>query len=165
MAALVAGVLGFTVLPLVGTLVAAGLGAAALAAIRREPDRWGGHGLAITGLVMGVAFGVVPAVGFFAFVLVVSHHRWAAGPLALAIAYGVLVIAVAARRSRAVLGISSLGVVGGAVALVAAAFIAYGAAILFTHLIYDLVKYVFNSTKCAVTHGGGTGKHCTSPRK
>jgi hypothetical protein len=147
-------------LPIAGAVIGAAFGAVALASIRRAPDRWGGQGMAQAGFAMGLAFGVVPLVALLAYATVVAHRHWAALPLGLATAYAVIVVAVAARHSRAVVAVSGLGIVGGAVALVAAVFLAYGAAVLFTHLIRDLVVYVFQGTKCAITHGGGSGKTC-----
>jgi hypothetical protein len=121
--------------------------------------------MATAGFALGLAFGVVPLIAVLAYVQVVSHHGWATAPLGLAVAYGVVVIVVASRGSKSAAAASSLGVVGGLVALVLGVLIAYGAAVLFTHLIADLVRYVFQSTKCAITHGGGSGKHCTQPRR
>lgn len=50
---LVAGVLGWTVAPLLGSLGAVICGHLARGEIRRQPDRLDGDGLAIAGLVLG----------------------------------------------------------------------------------------------------------------
>jgi hypothetical protein len=153
--------LGLTVLPFIGGLIAAGLGAVALNLIRRKPTVWGGHGLAVTAFGMGVAFGVVPTVAFFTVALVVAHHHWAVTPLILSATYGVGVVAIAARTSRAAAAVSALGVVGGILALALAVLLALGASILIVEGIRALIRYIFTSVKCSVTHGGGTGRHCT----
>jgi hypothetical protein len=163
--ALVSGVLGVTVVPFLGGLVAAGVGAVALTLIRRQPAVWGGGGVAMTGFGLGIALGVVPTVAFFAAELVVGHHRWAIAPLVLSATYGVGVIALAARTSRAAAAVSALGAVGGAITLALAVLLALGASILVVQGIRALVRYTFSSVKCSVTHGGGTGKHCTRPAR
>jgi hypothetical protein len=163
--ALVAGVLGVTVLPFVGGLIAAGVGAVALTLIRRQPAVWGGGPIAMTAFAMGIALGVVPTVAFLAAELVIGHHRWALPPLVVAATYGVGVIAIAARTSRAAAAVSALGAVGGTIALALAVLLALGASILVVQGIRALVRYTFTSVKCSVTHGGGTGKHCTRPAR
>lgn len=50
---LIAGILGWTLLPLVGSLGAIITGHMARGQIRREPDRYDGNGLAIGGLILG----------------------------------------------------------------------------------------------------------------
>ena len=50
---LVSGILGWTLLPFVASLIAIITGHMARSAIRREPDRYDGDGLAIAGLVLG----------------------------------------------------------------------------------------------------------------
>lgn len=52
---LVSGILGWTILPLIGAVVAVITGHLARAEIRREPGRYEGDGLAIAGLVLGWA--------------------------------------------------------------------------------------------------------------
>lgn len=52
-ASLVSGIAGWTVLPLLGSILAIFLGYAARNEIRRDPDRLTGEGLAVTGLVLG----------------------------------------------------------------------------------------------------------------
>lgn len=56
---LVSGLLGWSLLPLIGSIVAIVTGHLARGEIRRAPDRYEGDGLAITGLVLGyVAIGL-----------------------------------------------------------------------------------------------------------
>jgi hypothetical protein len=50
-ASLVMGILGWTLLPILGAIVAVGAGHAARRAIRRKGD--GGNGLALAGLILG----------------------------------------------------------------------------------------------------------------
>ena len=52
---LVMGVLGWTVVPFIGSLIAIITGHLARAEIRREPERLEGDGLAVAGLVLGYA--------------------------------------------------------------------------------------------------------------
>lgn len=56
--------------------VAAVLGWVALRAIRREPTRWSGEGMAIAGIVMGLV-GTLVAVAFVAFVAVMLYPIFA----------------------------------------------------------------------------------------
>ena len=80
---LVSGLLGWTVLPLVGSLVAIVTGHMARAEIRRDPQAREGDGLAVAGLVLGyamvaVALATVVAVvlffgGLAAFFALASH--------------------------------------------------------------------------------------------
>ena len=68
---LVAGVLGWTLLPVLGSVGAIVFGHMARGQIRREPERYDGDGLAVAGLVLGwinvglVIFGIVALVLFF----------------------------------------------------------------------------------------------------
>lgn len=50
---LIAGILGWTLLPVVGSLAAIVTGHIARGQIRREPHRYDGAGLAIGGLILG----------------------------------------------------------------------------------------------------------------
>lgn len=52
-ASLVSGIAGWTILPLLGSVLAIFLGYAARKEIRRNPDRLTGEGLAVAGLVLG----------------------------------------------------------------------------------------------------------------
>ncbi len=65
---LVAGLLGWTLLPMVGCIAAIITGHMARAEIRREPERLEGDGLAITGLILGwlgIAVSVLAVVAIF----------------------------------------------------------------------------------------------------
>lgn len=67
---LVSGVLGWTVLPLIGSLVAIVTGHMARAEIRRNPRSLTGDGLAVAGLVLGyamVAIAVASMIALFVF--------------------------------------------------------------------------------------------------
>ncbi|SDY49183.1 protein of unknown function [Lysobacter sp. yr284] len=50
---LIAGILGWTLLPILGSLAAIVTGHIARGQIRREPQRYDGDGLAIGGLILG----------------------------------------------------------------------------------------------------------------
>ncbi len=52
-ASLVSGIAGWTILPLLGSILAIFLGYAARNEIRRDPDRLTGEGFAVAGLVLG----------------------------------------------------------------------------------------------------------------
>jgi hypothetical protein len=60
---LVAGLLGWTLLPVLGSLGAIIAGHLARSEIRRDPSRLEGDGLAIAGLVLGYAMVVVAILG------------------------------------------------------------------------------------------------------
>ncbi len=65
---LVAGLLGWTLLPMVGCIAAIITGHMARAEIRREPERLEGDGLAIAGLILGwlgIAVSVLAVVVIF----------------------------------------------------------------------------------------------------
>ncbi len=67
---LVAGLLGWTLLPMVGCIAAIITGHMARAEIRREPERLEGDGLAIAGLILGwlgIALSVLVVVAIFMF--------------------------------------------------------------------------------------------------
>lgn len=67
---LVAGILGWTLMPVLGSLAAIITGHMARAEIRRDPGRLEGDGLAITGLILGwvnVALVVLAILAIFLF--------------------------------------------------------------------------------------------------
>jgi hypothetical protein len=67
---LVSGLLGWTLLPWIGSIVAIVTGHMARGEIRRNPDTQEGDGLAVAGLVMGwgmVALSVLAVVAIFMF--------------------------------------------------------------------------------------------------
>jgi len=66
---LVSGILGWTLLPFLGSIVAIITGHMARAEIRRAPDSVEGDGLAITGLVLGWASVIISLLVIMLFVL------------------------------------------------------------------------------------------------
>jgi len=66
---LISGVLGWTLLPFLGSLAAIVSGHMARAQIRRAPDRLDGDGLAIAGLVLGWASVIIGILSVIAFVV------------------------------------------------------------------------------------------------
>ena len=67
---LVSGILGWTLLPVLGSLVAVVTGHLARGEIRRAPSRLEGDGMAVAGLVLGylaLALGLLLAVGIVLF--------------------------------------------------------------------------------------------------
>ena len=67
---LVAGILGWTLLPFLGSIAAVICGHLARSEIRRAPDRLEGDGLAVAGLVLGylsIALGVLAVLAIFLF--------------------------------------------------------------------------------------------------
>lgn len=69
-ASLVAGLLGWTLLPLLGSVGAIVMGHLARSEIRRAPERLEGDGLAVAGLVLGylaVGFAVLAVMFFLLF--------------------------------------------------------------------------------------------------
>ena len=66
---LVSGLLGWSFVPWLGSLVAVVTGHLARAEIRREPDRLEGDGMAVTGLVLGYAMLAMSIIGLLLVVL------------------------------------------------------------------------------------------------
>jgi hypothetical protein len=66
---LVSGLLGWTFVPWIGSLVAVITGHMARAEIRREPERVEGDGMAVAGLVLGYAMLVLSVIGLLLIVL------------------------------------------------------------------------------------------------
>lgn len=66
---LIAGVLGWTLLPFLGSLAAIVSGHMARGQIRRAPDRLDGDGLAIAGLVLGWASVIIAILSVIVFVV------------------------------------------------------------------------------------------------
>ena len=60
---LVSGILGWTLLPLIGSIVAIITGHMARGEIRRAPDRMEGDGLAVGGLILGYTMLVLGTIG------------------------------------------------------------------------------------------------------
>jgi len=84
---LVSGILGWTLLPWIGSLVAIVTGHMARAEIRRNPDTQEGDGLALAGLIMGWAMvalsvlAVVAVILFFGGIAVFLAWMGASGNL------------------------------------------------------------------------------------
>ncbi len=67
---LVSGLLGWSFVPIIGSLVAIVTGHLARSEIRRQPDRYEGDGLALVGLVTGylaIGLGVLAGLAFLLF--------------------------------------------------------------------------------------------------
>lgn len=78
---LISGVLGWTLLPLFGSIVAIITGHLARGEIRREPERLQGDGLAVAGLILGyvaIGLGILAVLIFVMFfgglVWLGTHH-------------------------------------------------------------------------------------------
>lgn len=73
---LVAGILGWTLLPFLGSIAAVVTGHLARAEIRRAPERLDGDGLALTGLILGwISIGLW-VIGVLAFLLLFGGLAW-----------------------------------------------------------------------------------------
>lgn len=75
-ASLVSGILGWTLLPLLGSLVAIVTGHMARAELRRQPERLQGDGLAVGGLVLGYTALALGLLAIVAFVLLFGGMFW-----------------------------------------------------------------------------------------
>ena len=73
---LVSGILGWTLLPLLGSIVAIITGHLSRSEIRRAPDRLEGDGLAIAGLILGYAAIVMAVFAVIAFVMFFGGLAW-----------------------------------------------------------------------------------------
>ena len=73
---LVSGILGWTLLPLLGSIVAVITGHMARGEIRRAPDRLEGDGLAIGGLILGYASILMAVFAVIAFILFFGGLAW-----------------------------------------------------------------------------------------
>ena len=73
---LVSGILGWTLLPLLGSIVAVVTGHMARSEIRRAPDRLEGDGLAVGGLVLGYVAIMMAILAVFAFILFFGGLAW-----------------------------------------------------------------------------------------
>ncbi|MBD9477809.1 DUF4190 domain-containing protein [Pseudoxanthomonas sp. PXM02] len=77
-ASLVSGILGWTLLPFIGTIVAIITGHMARAEIRRSAGTMDGDGLAIGGLVLGWVSALLWIVGILVFFLFLGGLAWLA---------------------------------------------------------------------------------------
>jgi len=75
-ASLIAGILGWTLLPLLGSIVAIITGHMARSEIRRAPDRLQGDGLAVGGLVLGYAAVLMGVLAIMIFLLFFGGLFW-----------------------------------------------------------------------------------------
>ena len=75
---LVAGILGWTLLPFLGSVAAVVTGHMARSEIRRAPERVEGDGLAIAGLVLGWVSVALWVIGILAFILFFGGLAWLA---------------------------------------------------------------------------------------
>lgn len=77
-ASLVSGILGWTLLPFIGTLVAIVTGHMARAEIRRSQGAVGGDGLAIGGLILGWVSALLWVVGIVVIFVFLGGMAWLA---------------------------------------------------------------------------------------
>lgn len=75
---LITGILGWTLLPFLGSVAAIITGHMARAEIRRDPERLLGDGMAVAGLVLGWASVVLWLVGILVFILFFGGLVWLA---------------------------------------------------------------------------------------
>lgn len=74
--ALVSGLLGWTLVPWLGSIVAIITGHLARAEIRREPERLEGDGMALVGLILGYSMLVVTLLAVAAMLLFFGGLVW-----------------------------------------------------------------------------------------
>lgn len=75
---LIAGILGWSAMPFLGSIAAIITGHMARAEIRREPERLEGDGMAIAGLILGWLAVALWVVGVLCFVLFFGGLAWLA---------------------------------------------------------------------------------------
>ena len=73
---LISGILGWTLLPWLGSIVAIVTGHMARGEIRRAPERFEGDGLALAGLILGYAMLALSLVGIVLLVLFFGGLVW-----------------------------------------------------------------------------------------
>lgn len=73
---LISGILGWTLVPWIGSIVAIITGHMARGEIRRAPDRFEGDGLALAGLILGYAMLALSLVGIVLLVLFFGGLVW-----------------------------------------------------------------------------------------
>ena len=73
---LVAGILGWTLVPVLGSIVAVITGHMARGEIRRAPDRLEGDGMAVAGLVLGYASIAMAVLAVIAMVVFFGGLAW-----------------------------------------------------------------------------------------
>lgn len=75
---LVAGILGWTMIPFLGSIAAIVTGHLARSELRREPDRLDGDGLALAGLILGWTMVILSVLAVAAFILFFGGLAWLA---------------------------------------------------------------------------------------
>lgn len=75
-ASLVSGILGWTILPWLGSIVAIVTGHIARGEVRRAPDRLEGSGLALAGLILGYSMFVATLLGLVLLFFVFGGLVW-----------------------------------------------------------------------------------------
>ncbi|TWT23300.1 DUF4190 domain-containing protein [Luteimonas marina] len=73
---LISGILGWTLVPWIGSIVAIVTGHMARGEIRRAPDRFEGDGLALAGLILGYAMLALSLVGIVVLLLFFGGLVW-----------------------------------------------------------------------------------------
>ena len=150
-------------MPLLGGVLGAVLGVAALVQLRHSPGL-AGRGLAIAGTVLGLVAGVVP----LAVLAYIERARWSPAPFAVTVAYGGALAALlwreTAGRQRLAAGAGFFGGVG---FVVLAGVVAWFGAILFIDGIKALVRLVFHQVGCTVRQAvnvrGKGPRNCPAP--
>jgi len=75
-ASLVSGILGWTILPWLGSIVAIVTGHLARGEVRRAPERLEGSGLALAGLILGYSMLVLTVLGLVLVFFVLGGLVW-----------------------------------------------------------------------------------------
>ena len=75
-ASLVSGILGWTILPWLGSIVAIVTGHIARGEVRRAPERLEGSGLALAGLILGYSMLVMTVLGLVLVFFVLGGLVW-----------------------------------------------------------------------------------------
>lgn len=75
-ASLVSGILGWTILPWLGSIVAIVTGHIARGEVRRAPERLEGSGLALAGLILGYSMLVLTVLGLVLLFFVLGGLVW-----------------------------------------------------------------------------------------
>jgi hypothetical protein len=155
-AAIACSIAGLFILPIIGGILGAGLGVAALADMRRS-GRTQNRGLAITATVIGLVVGVLP----LAVWTVLERQHWTSVPFGLTISYGSAIVVLlwreTAGRERAA---TAAGLAGGIVMIAAAAVLGYLFALLFIHAVIWLLRDAFRAVGCSI----GKSVHSSSYR-
>jgi len=73
---LISGILGWTLVPWIGSIVAIVTGHMARGEIRRAPDRFEGDGLAVAGLILGYTMLALSLVGIVLLILFFGGLVW-----------------------------------------------------------------------------------------